>query len=135
MSTTAGRLSREPRLEGKVCYISGASRGFGQAIAVRFVEEGAQVVIFSRGGCAETMELIDAIEGVTADDVALSCKCDISNEESLQEMYVHVFWCTFVLLQSVLFEDANVVDCMYVCGMTIQLVSAAKEVCHATVSV
>jgi len=28
----------------KVCVISGASRGFGQAIAVRFVEEGAKVL-------------------------------------------------------------------------------------------
>lgn len=85
-SSTAGRLSREPRLKDRVCYISGASRGFGQAIALRFVEEGARVVIFSRGGCEETMELIDSIEGVSADDVALSCKCDISSEESVKSM-------------------------------------------------
>ena len=86
MSSTQGRLSKEPRLPKKVCYISGGSRGFGQAIAVRFVEEGARVVIFSRGGCDETMDLIDQIEGVSAAEVALSCKCDISSEESIAAM-------------------------------------------------
>lgn len=90
MATTAGRLSKEPRLSGKICYISGASRGFGQAIAIRFVEEGGRVVIFSRGGCDETMQLIDAIEGVQASDVALSCKCDISDEEDIKAMSVIV---------------------------------------------
>jgi len=86
MSSTLGRLSAEPRLQGKVCYISGASRGFGQAIAVRFVEEGARVVVFSRGGCEETLKLIDQIVGVEVHDVALSCKCDISDEASIKAM-------------------------------------------------
>ena len=90
MTSTAGRLSNEPRLNEKVCFISGASQGFGQAIAVRFVEEGARVVIFSRKGCAATLDLIDAIEGVNATDVALSCKCDISDEESIQSMSVQI---------------------------------------------
>jgi NAD(P)-dependent dehydrogenase (short-subunit alcohol dehydrogenase family) len=53
-----GRLSKEPRLLNKVCVISGASRGFGQAIAVRFVEEGAKVVLLSRGSCDETIDLV-----------------------------------------------------------------------------
>lgn len=34
----------------QVCLISGANRGFGQAIAIRFVEQGAKVVCFSRSG-------------------------------------------------------------------------------------
>jgi hypothetical protein len=33
-----GHMSAEPRLKGKVAMISGASRGFGAAIAVRFIE-------------------------------------------------------------------------------------------------
>ena len=45
-----GHLSKEPRLAGKVCLVSGAGRGFGQAIAIRFAEEGAKVVAFSRSG-------------------------------------------------------------------------------------
>jgi len=68
-----GHLSKEPRLAGKVCLISGASRGFGQAIAIRFVEEGAKVVLLSRGSCDETLGLIRSIEGLTGpvEDVAV----------------------------------------------------------------
>ena len=78
-----GHLSREPRLAGKVCVVSGASRGFGAAIAIRFVEEGAKVVCLSRGGCDETLELIGQIDGVEVADVpklAISVQCDISSE-------------------------------------------------------
>ena len=60
-----GRMSREPRLAGKVAVISGASRGFGQGIAIRFVEEGARVVLLSRGDCDETLRLIASLPGLT----------------------------------------------------------------------
>lgn len=53
-----GRLSKESRLEGKVAIISGASRGFGQAIAIRFVEEAAKVALCSLDACDETVEII-----------------------------------------------------------------------------
>jgi len=80
-------LSKEPRLAGKVCLVSGGNRGFGQAIAIRFAEEGAKVVVFSRGGCDETIKLISQIEGLgNVDDVALSCKCDISDEDAIAAM-------------------------------------------------
>jgi hypothetical protein len=36
-------LSREPRLNGKVAIVTGESRGLGQAIAIRFVQEGSNV--------------------------------------------------------------------------------------------
>jgi NAD(P)-dependent dehydrogenase (short-subunit alcohol dehydrogenase family) len=60
-----GHMSTEPRLAGKVAVISGASRGFGQAIAVRFVEQGARVVMLSRSNCDETLGLIASIRGLT----------------------------------------------------------------------
>lgn len=80
-----GHYSKEPRLAGKVCVISGASRGFGQAIAVRFIEEGAKVVLLSRSSCADTFALIEKIEGLPAkpEDVALWVSADISNEEGI----------------------------------------------------
>jgi len=81
-----GRLSTEPRLKDKVCVITGASRGFGQAIALRFVEEGAKVVLLARGSCQTTLELIGKIEGVQVDEVALAVSCDISNESSILNM-------------------------------------------------
>ncbi len=62
--STLGRLSKEPRLAGKVAVVSGASRGFGQAIAIRFVEEGAKVVLCSRSGCDKTIRIISLLKVV-----------------------------------------------------------------------
>lgn len=82
-----GHMSKEPRLAGKVAVISGASRGFGQAIAVRFVEEGARVVMLARSSCEETFGLIRQIAGVPAlDDVALHVAADISSEEDCRKV-------------------------------------------------
>ena len=81
----ATRMSREPRMAGKVCIISGASRGFGQAIACRFGEEGGKVACLSRGNADETLALIDSIEGSPpVDEVAMYHTCDISDEASIQ---------------------------------------------------
>ena len=86
-NSSLGRLSKEPRLAGKVAIVTGASRGFGQAIAVRFVEEGARVVLCSRSGCDKTVEIIRDIVGINdIDEVILNVRCDISNEESVKHM-------------------------------------------------
>lgn len=81
--TLVGPYSPAPRLKGKVAIVSGASRGFGQAIAIRFVEEGARVCLLSRSSPAETIALIASIPGlpVPVEDVALWCAADISSEE------------------------------------------------------
>jgi len=78
----SGHLSKEPRLKDKVAVISGASRGFGQAIAVRFVEEGAKVVLLSRSSCDDTIQLIQSIVGVnSAADYAVWVRSDIASEQ------------------------------------------------------
>eukprot|EP01113_Clastostelium_recurvatum_P040016 TRINITY_DN6177_c0_g1_i1.p1 TRINITY_DN6177_c0_g1~~TRINITY_DN6177_c0_g1_i1.p1 ORF type:complete len:279 (-),score=73.63 TRINITY_DN6177_c0_g1_i1:121-957(-) len=80
-----GHMSKEPRLKDRVCVISGASRGFGQAIAIRFVEEGAKVVLLSRSSCKETLDLIRTIDGLAdADAVTLWCACDIGSEDEIK---------------------------------------------------
>jgi len=89
----AGHMSKEPRLLNKVCVISGASRGFGQAIAVRFVEEGAKVVLLSRSECTETVDLIKTIKGFdhkTLDDTVLWSACDIGSEEDIKRAVVDI---------------------------------------------
>ena len=79
-----GHMSKEPRLPGKVCIISGASRGFGQGIAVRFLEEGAKVVMLARSSMAETLGLMAKIEGITEEYIKANTLCvaaDIETEE------------------------------------------------------
>ena len=84
-----GHMSKEPRLLNKVCIISGASRGFGQAIAVRFLEEGAKVVLLARSSMAETLGLMEKIEGATPEYVkshTLCLSCDIEAEVDCQKV-------------------------------------------------
>ena len=48
-----------PRLQGKTCLITGAARGIGRAIASRFREEGADVIVTDideAGGTATALE-------------------------------------------------------------------------------
>ena len=82
-------MSKEPRLLGKVAIISGASRGFGQAIAVRFLEEGAKVVLLARSSMAETLGLMNQIAGITPEYIeanTLCSACDIETESDCQKV-------------------------------------------------
>ena len=51
------------RFKNKVVVVTGASRGIGQAIAVGFGREGAQVVGVARSDLAETGEKVKAVGG------------------------------------------------------------------------
>lgn len=52
-------------LDGKLALVTGASRGFGAAAAVRLAQEGAHVIITARtqGGLEETDDAINAVGG------------------------------------------------------------------------
>ena len=49
------------RLEGKVCVITGSSRGIGAAIAKAYAAEGATVVVTYKSARAQGLEVARAL--------------------------------------------------------------------------
>lgn len=58
-------MSNEKRLTGRIALVTGASRGIGRAVAKRYAEEGAHVIINARtqGALEELDDEIQAIGG------------------------------------------------------------------------
>ncbi len=70
-------------LEGKVAIITGASKGIGRALGVRFAKEGAAVVCAARSAdlVKETTALITKAGGK-----AIAVVCDLGHEDQVQKM-------------------------------------------------
>jgi NAD(P)-dependent dehydrogenase (short-subunit alcohol dehydrogenase family) len=70
------------RFAGKVALITGASRGFGRALAMEFAREGADVAVSAR-----RLELLETlardIEGLGRR--ALALKCDVTREDEVRQ--------------------------------------------------
>jgi glucose 1-dehydrogenase len=72
-----------PKLDGKVALVTGAASGNGRAMALRFAEDGADVVIadLDDAGMAETARLVKQQERR-----ALTQRCDVSRKEEIDAL-------------------------------------------------
>lgn len=75
------------RLEGRVCLVTGASRGLGRAIALALAEQGATVVGTYRSGKEAAREVEGAASGPGT--VALQ-HCDVTDAASVQALVAAV---------------------------------------------
>lgn len=71
-------------LEGKVVVITGASKGLGKAMAIRFGEEKAKVVVNYRSTKKDLDEIVQKIKACGGD--AITVQADISKEEDVKRL-------------------------------------------------
>ena len=76
-------MSDKGQLEGRVCLVTGASRGLGRAMSIAFAQAGADVVVTARSADA-LKEVAAEIESLGRQSLAIPC--DIHDENSVTEM-------------------------------------------------
>lgn len=74
-------------LNGKVAFVSGASRGIGEAIAKLLAQQGAHVIVSSRkiDGCQAVADAIN-----TAGGTATAIACHIGELEQIQSVFAQI---------------------------------------------
>lgn len=72
------------KLKGKVAIITGASRGIGSAIARRFVNEGAKVVVNYNSSESLALDLVDELRKNGGEAIAV--KADVSKQDEVKQL-------------------------------------------------
>jgi L-rhamnose 1-dehydrogenase len=74
-----------PMLEGKVAVVTGAARGIGRAIALRFAKEGASVVVDHPGEDAAAEEVLSRIRAAGGSAIAVSA--DVAKADEVSALF------------------------------------------------
>lgn len=74
-------------LQGKNVLVTGGSSGIGQAIAIRFGEEGANVAINYRKGLDEAHHTEDVIKAANAGGKTVLIQADVSQDADVPRMF------------------------------------------------
>jgi 3-oxoacyl-[acyl-carrier protein] reductase len=72
------------RLAGKVAIVTGASRGIGRAIALRFADEGARVVVNYEARAEDAAAVVAAIRDKGSDAIAVAA--DVSSRADVERL-------------------------------------------------
>ncbi|VDM34252.1 unnamed protein product [Hydatigera taeniaeformis] len=72
-------------LNGKVCVVVGASAGIGRAIALRFGQEGAKIIV-----CARRMDLLESLTEEIGKN-AIAKHLDVTNHEEVEKTVNCIF--------------------------------------------
>jgi 3-oxoacyl-[acyl-carrier protein] reductase len=78
-------------LKGRVCIVTGASRGIGSAIAIKLAGQGCKVVVNFRSRSDKAQETAEKV--LAAGGEALLAQADVSNTESVTAMFKKVVEC------------------------------------------
>jgi meso-butanediol dehydrogenase/(S,S)-butanediol dehydrogenase/diacetyl reductase len=79
-------MNKLQRFEGKVVVVTGASRGIGRGIALRFAQEGAHVAVSANeDGVFSVAEEIQKLGRK-----ALPVLCDVTDKKAVEELYEQV---------------------------------------------
>jgi len=74
-----------PELTGKCALVTGATRGFGRAIALRLADEGVKVVVNYRRSKGDAEAVVEEI--VNRGGQALAIRADIGKEDTIERMF------------------------------------------------
>lgn len=77
-------------LENQMCVVTGGTKGIGQAIARRFVDAGANVVIAARNEADLETEVAALKERATGDQFVVGIRLDVSDRASVKAMFEKV---------------------------------------------
>lgn len=72
------------KLKNKVAIVTGSARGIGKAIAIRFAEEGAKVVV----NCLHNVDMADSVAQYIGENggQAIVCRADVSQRSEVDRM-------------------------------------------------